>query len=346
MTADDNKNKTDAWARDALERIKQDGLMPIPDNFSVYFAYYSGSNPNLKMAMDALLQTSSKLNQTQCTELFQAHLSLEAEHRVLNATTTTIESELNRVMGALTNTAAETSQYGQSLTGFSGTLQTTVSMDQIRAAVSKVANETRVMAEQNQRLHSQLAQSTQQLSETRYNLDRVRKESLIDPLTEVGNRKYFNIELARATAEAVETSAPLSILIADIDYFKKFNDTYGHLIGDQVLRLVANTLIENLKGRDIIARYGGEEFVILLPNTRVMDAEKVGNQLRTGLAGKQIKRKNSKETLGAITISIGATEYFPKEDLDGFVARADAALYDAKQAGRNRVLSRMLTGAQ
>lgn len=341
MTTEEN-NQASVWANNAFDAMQRDGLMPIPDNFAVYFCYFSGSDPNLKMAMDALLEKFGKLDQQQCSELFQAHLGLEAEHKILNNTSTSIESELQRVMGVLNQTANGTNQYGQTLNSFSGTLQSTDSLESIRAAVSKVANETRIMSEQNQRLHVQLSQSTQQLTEMRFNLDQVRKDSLIDPLTEVGNRKSFNNELARATTEAIETNTTLSLLMVDIDHFKKFNDTYGHLIGDQVLRLVARTLIENLKGRDVIARYGGEEFVILLPQTRVMDAEKVANQLRTSLGTKNIRRKNTNETLGTVTISLGATEYCPYEELDGFIARADAALYDAKQSGRNKVMSRVL----
>lgn len=346
VTNDINKADEAVWAQEALARMQKDGLLPTPDNFSVYYTYFSNKNPNLRMSMDALLSQFGSLSQLQCTELFQAHLSLEAEHRVLNSTTTSIESELKRVMGALDQGASKAQKYDQSLHNFSGQLEEVAALDHIREAVNRVASETRVMAEQNQRLHVQLAQSTQQLTEVRYSLDQVRKESLIDPLTEVGNRKYFSNELARATIEAAEQNAPLSLLIADIDHFKKFNDNYGHLIGDQVLRLVARTMIENLKGRDIIARYGGEEFVILLPQTRVADAEKVGNQLRLSLGSKQIKRKNTNQSLGVITISIGATEYYPQEDLDGFIARADAALYDAKQTGRNKVVSRQLVGTE
>ncbi len=343
---DETTHQSDTWAQKALEHLKRDNLPPIPDNFAVYFSYHSGDNPNLKMAMDSLLSQFESLTQEQCAALYQSHLSLEAEHRVLNETTTSIESELKRVMGVLDQTSSGASQYDRTLTNFSGTLQATVSLDQIRAAVNRVANETRVMADQNQRLHTQLAQSTQQLTEVRYSLDQVRKESMTDPLTEVGNRKFFSNELARATQEATETGTALSLLIADIDHFKKFNDSYGHLVGDQVLRLVARTLIENLKGRDIIARYGGEEFVILLPSTQVQNAVNVANQLRTNLGSKQIRRKNSQETLGVITISIGATEYCPNEDLDAFIARADAALYDAKQTGRNKVMIRLVAPEQ
>lgn len=343
MTSDGNKNQTERWAKETIDSLTRDGLMPTPENYAVYYSFHSGSNPNLKMSMDALLAQFGGLEQQQCTELYQAHLSLEAEHRVLNSTSASIDEELKRVMGVIDQTNTGAKQYGQELNTFSGTLQHQVPLEQIRAAVARVANETRVMAEQNQRLHTQLAQSTQQLTEVRYNLDQVKKDSLLDPLTEVGNRKFFANELARTITETLENGTNLSLLMADIDHFKKFNDTYGHLIGDQVLRLVARTLIENLKGRDIIARYGGEEFVILLPTTNVRDAEKVANQLRESLGTKQIKRKTTNETLGVVTISIGATQYAPNEDPESFIARADAALYDAKQNGRNRVVGRVMS---
>jgi diguanylate cyclase len=345
VSIDEQKQSANVWATKALETLKGYDLSPTPDNFAVFYAYFGGKNPNLTMALDALLSEFGTLSQQQCDELFQAHLSLEAEHKVLDTTATSIEDEIKRVMSALGQTASGAQAYNQTLNTFSGTLQTNVSLDEVRAAVARVASETRVMAEQNQRLHNQLSQSTQQLTEMRFSLDQVRKDSMLDPLTEVGNRKYFDTELARAMAEACETRAPLSLLMIDIDFFKKFNDTYGHLIGDQVLRLVARTLIENLKGRDIIARYGGEEFVILLPNTEVVDAEKVANQLRNSLATKQVKRKRTNETLGIVTVSLGATSFVASDDADSFIARADAALYDAKQTGRNKVMCRLPDGA-
>lgn len=338
MTSENQK--PELWAKQAMDKLEQDGLDPTPDNFAVYYAYFSDNNPNLKMAMGALLEQYEKLNQKQCTELYLAHMSLEAENRVLQTTTSSIEDEIKRVMGVITESATESASYHETLNDFSGQLKATESLEQIRAAVARVADETHVMAQQNQRLQAQLALSTQELTEMRYNLDEVRKASLSDPLTDIGNRKYFSNELARVIAEAEDSGAPLSMLMADIDRFKKFNDTYGHLIGDEVLKLVAKTLVENLKGRDIIARYGGEEFVILLPQTTVEDAEKVANQLRTILGTKQVKRRRTNETLGIVTISIGATQYQPNEESDTMIARADAALYDAKQTGRNKVMTR------
>ena len=215
-------------------------------------------------------------------------------------------------------------------------------MEQVREAVTKVASDTRAMTQQSERLAEQLASATQQLGELRENFEQAHKELQIDPLTEIGNRKFFDMQLAQAMAAARATGAPLTLLMADIDHFKKFNDTYGHVIGDQVLRLVAKTLVENLKGRDVIARYGGEEFVILLPQTRVADAGRVADLLRASLAGKSLRKRDSNETLGVITISIGAAEYCPGEDRDNLVARADAGMYKAKQAGRNRAVLEIL----
>ena len=108
----------------------------------------------------------------------------------------------------------------------------------------------------------------------------MRNESLTDPLTTLSNRKFFDDALATIIAEANARGEPLSLLMADIDHFKSFNDKYGHLTGDQVLRLVALAVKQNVKGRDIAARYGGEEFVIALPNTPLQSAIIVADHIR------------------------------------------------------------------
>lgn len=337
MTKD--SGQLEKWGRLAFDHLLKDGLPPTPNNYSVFYHYYADSNPNLKMAVDLLLSQHDKLNQQQCDDLYRTHLGLEAEHKTLRDANAAIEIEIGKVLAAIDASVSDANKFNKTLDTFSGKLQTSISLEQIREAVTKVVSETRIMSQQNERLQKQLSQTTQQLTEVRYNLDQVHKESQTDPLTGVGNRKFFNTALATTVGEAQENQSPLTLLMIDIDHFKKFNDAHGHLIGDQVLRLVARTLVENLKGRDVIARFGGEEFVILLPQTRIADAEKVANLLRNALSTKQIKRRSTQESLGAITISIGATEYRSGEETDAFVARADEALYKAKQTGRNKVMT-------
>lgn len=331
-------HQADHFARESLERMKRYNLAPTPNNFALFYHYASGHYPNLTMAINQLLKDNPQLNQEQCDELYHLHLGLEAEQRLLKEANTAIESEIGRVLAALDSTSADAGSYSKTLDQFSGQLSGQASTTQIREAVQRVIEETRIMSQQNQRLQDQLQQTTNQLTEMRQKLDIVHKESQIDPLTEVGNRKFFDREIEHAVAEALRDNTPLTLLMIDIDHFKKFNDSFGHQIGDQVLKLVARTLVENLKGRDIIARYGGEEFVILLPSTKVEDAEKVGNQLRASLGGKQLKRRSTNETLGTITVSIGASQYYAGEALDSFIQRADVAMYRAKQEGRNRIV--------
>ena len=195
------------------------------------------------------------------------------------------------------------------------------------------------MPNRTKKLHEQLHSSSSQINSLRENLEEIRKESLRDPLTGIGNRKAFVADLLRITTETMEHGDVLSLLMIDVDHFKKFNDLHGHLVGDQVLKLVAHTLRENIKGRDTATRWGGEEFAILLPQTKLDDAVRVGDHLRKLVASKKIIRKPQNEDLGAITLSMGATQYVYGEDTALMVERADQALYNAKQSGRNRVVA-------
>ncbi|MBI1274040.1 MAG: diguanylate cyclase [Alphaproteobacteria bacterium] len=332
------KEKQFEWARATVARLEQEELQPTPENYSLFFAYYSGRMPGLNQAIDKLTARHGSLSQEQCGDLYTAHLGMEKEQQVLEETNTALDVELRKVMSLLDQANTGTRSFDKTLTNFSGELQAPRSIDQLRAVVKRVATETKVISDQNVKLQKQLSESTEQMAEMRTNLDKVRQESLIDALTKVGNRKFFQDEIARLTAEATETHESLCLLMIDIDYFKKFNDTHGHLVGDQVLRLVGHTLTENVKGRDVICRYGGEEFAIMLPATPLEAAGRVADQLRVTVGTKKITRKPSNESLGTITLSIGVTQYVGGEPATVMVERADGALYKAKQTGRNKVM--------
>ena len=167
----------------------------------------------------------------------------------------------------------------------------------------------------------------------------MRTESLTDPLTTLANRKYFDAALAQGIAEATAKNEPLSLLMADIDHFKSFNDRFGHLTGDQVLRLVALSVKQNVKNQDVAARYGGEEFVIALPNTPL----RLGNGDRRPYPPRGHDQR-ADETIERRTAR-------PRDDLDRrraccgrrdnaplLIERADKCLYAAKRNGRNRVI--------
>src|SRR5271170_1479719 len=194
------------------------------------------------------------------------------------------------------------------------------------------------MEDNNKKLESRLASSRQEIEQLQENLETVRIESFTDPLTTLSNRKFFDQALAESIAEANEKNEPLSLLMADVDHFKAFNDKFGHLTGDQVLRLVALSVKQNVKGQDVTARYGGEEFVIALPNTALQSAITVADHVRRAVMTKELMKRSSGERLGRVTISIGAAVLRPHDTAQSLIERADMCLYAAKRNGRNRVI--------
>ena len=194
------------------------------------------------------------------------------------------------------------------------------------------------MEHSNQQLEARLSASKQEINELQTNLETVRNESLIDPLTQLYNRKHFDDALAQAIEDAHVKDEPLSLMMTDIDHFKAFNDNFGHLTGDQVLRLVALAVKQNVKGQDTAARYGGEEFAVVLPNTVLRSAITVGDHIRRAVMTKELMKRSTGEHLGRVTVSIGVATLHKGDTAPSLIERADTCLYTAKRHGRNRVM--------
>lgn len=151
--------------------------------------------------------------------------------------------------------------------------------------------------------------------------------SLYDPLTKVANRNLMNVEIEKNFERSKRFKSPFSIIMTDLDNFKKYNDTYGHTYGDRLLVEVAKILSNEVRTVDLVARYGGEEFLIILPDTELKGAYEVAERIR-----------RSVEAMTGVTISLGVTSYSSEiQNMEAFIKQADDALYRAKQKGKNRV---------
>ncbi|MDA0341690.1 MAG: GGDEF domain-containing protein, partial [Proteobacteria bacterium] len=159
------------------------------------------------------------------------------------------------------------------------------------------------------------------------------------PLTGIANRKHFDRALNEMSSAANENGQPMCMLMVDIDFFKKFNDNYGHQTGDQVLRLVAKTLEVCVRQEDLAARYGGEEFSVILPNASLAVAREIGERIRVQVGAKKIMKRSTSEDLGSITLSVGVSLLRPGEPVGDLMKRADEALYLAKGSGRDQVMT-------
>lgn len=171
--------------------------------------------------------------------------------------------------------------------------------------------------------------------DTRRRLEKMRHVAMTDPLTGIGNRRRLEGRLSAAIAEFESNSATAGLLFIDVDHFKKFNDSYGHNIGDSVLRMVAQTVRHSLRGTDTVGRWGSEEFVAILndvPDTgALMDA---ANKVRAQVEHSRLDVDGQGLV---VTVSIGGTLVTAGDTPDSFIARADEMMYKSKQAGRNRV---------
>lgn len=318
----------------ALEKIEELDLVPSPENYELWYKYYDG-DAELVGAIDKF---GDKINEAVCDKIYRRFLQSSTHEDAIRKVSDQLQQALAEIAGLFKSVKSATNEYGDTLDDASTKIKNANSLDDLSEVVTEMVQSTKKVVEYNRSLESQLSNSTQQMAELRQNLDTVRKEAMTDSLTGLSNRKAFDNYLELAMTEAREQKSTLVLLMMDIDHFKKFNDTFGHLIGDQVLRLVARSLKDGIKGRDLAARYGGEEFAIILPDTNVQGGVSVGNALRRVVERKEVINRTTGENLGQITLSVGVTEFFGKTDTpEKMIARADEALYDAKQAGRNRV---------
>lgn len=323
-------------------------ITPSPKNYALIYTYFSGMNPELQHALDILFKSNLDTEQLQMrlemlhdTYVTGSMLTQEA----FTMASDRLQSALVQVQDFLamagTQTNSFSNQLGDANREFGLQMERSnggsLRLQDIQSVLGKLIEETKIMMDENQYLVEKLGASSQELTELRKDLASVREEAFTDPLTGIANRKCFDSRLLQAAAECVEEDKPLTLLLLDIDYFKRFNDTFGHQAGDQVLRLVAQTFLRSVKGQDTAARYGGEEFAVILPHTNLQNGLRVAESLRNAVATKEVVNRQTNKKLGQVTISVGATQYHVGESLEDFIERADQALYRAKDAGRNRV---------
>jgi len=203
-------------------------------------------------------------------------------------------------------------------------------------------DENRHLAAQVRRLEVDLHRSSTELAKLRGELRGAVRDALTDPLTGLANRRSFDLELRTVTARA-SRSSPAHLVMADIDHFKRVNDVHGHDIGDEVLRIVGEVLIAHVRRDSVVARLGGDEFGLLLPGAGPRYTARIAIRLCELLASRPLVLRGHPEAIERITLSIGVAAWHAGESSAEWYARADAALYEAKRRGRNRIsIARML----
>ncbi|HEX3673886.1 MAG TPA: diguanylate cyclase [Rhizomicrobium sp.] len=331
--------RAQALAKTALAVMAERQVAPTPENYQLFYAYAAGENPAVARVIGDMVAGKRPFPPDVLDDLRQRFFPAAREEKATENLGAGIQGAMKTAMDTLQAAGRDTVAYGRTLSEASGELDTDHSPEDIRKLVEGLRGATVAMEQRTKELEGKLQESSHEIGELKSKLDNIRKESLTDPLTGIANRKAFDTELAQAMAQARESGEPLSLVMCDIDKFKNFNDSWGHQTGDQVLRLVAHCLSENVKGRDTAARYGGEEFAVILRQTPRDSAVMLANQIRNAVESKKLVKKSTGDILGTITISGGVAELTPADSAASFIQRADECLYAAKNAGRNCIIA-------
>jgi len=338
VNALDEHERTMALAEIALGQIRTLRHSANPRNYEIWYVYATGYNAPLNEIINETLSRNGRLSQSELDHLYESYLAhLKTSDRI-DKVGARVVGEIDDLMDMITDALGRTASYDATLAGADQRLASATSHDQLVDIIGALANSTKEMRETNRGLEERLTLSKDEISGLQHSLEVIRAESLTDPLTGLGNRKYFDRMIETTVQTGLATKQPLSLLMFDIDHFKSFNDSYGHLTGDQVLRLVGMTLKQAIKPQDIAARYGGEEFAVVLPNTSLQHALTVADHIRLAVTAKELKKKSTGEILGRVTISVGLSMLRAGDDTDALIERADTCLYAAKRNGRNKVV--------
>jgi diguanylate cyclase len=334
----DEHERTIAFADIALGQIRALRLPASPRHFEIWYTYATGYSPSLNQAINETLARNGTLSENDINHLYETFISPNRLTERIDRVGSKVVDEIEQVMAMIGAAAGNASNYSENLADASQKLGVAADESAIRSIVETLIETAKEMEQNNQALEAKLKASTREIIQLQQDLEAVRNESLTDPLTTLANRKYLDSSLPKAITDARAGNEHLSLLMTDIDHFKKFNDNYGHLTGDQVLRLVAVAVKQNVKGMDTAARYGGEEFAILLPNTILRDAMIVAEHIRRAVMGKELMKRSTGEHLGRVTISVGVATLRPSDTAQSLIERADTCLYAAKRGGRNKVV--------
>ncbi len=337
--ASDEHERTMAFAEIALGQIRALRQPASPRHFEVWYTYATGYNPSLNQTINETLARNGTLTEADVEQIYETYVSANRFTDRIDRVGSQVMDEIEQVMAMIGAAAGTASSYTQNLASVSQSLGSGADDSTMRAILESLVQTTKEMQQNNQALEARLSASKQEINQLQEHLEVVRSESLTDPLTTLANRKSFDEALLRAMSDARTKREHLSLVMTDIDHFKRFNDTYGHLTGDQVLRLVAMSVKQNVKGQDIAARYGGEEFVVVLPNTVLRSAITVADHIRRAVMTKELMKRSTGEHLGRVTISLGVAALRPDDTPATLIERADTCLYAAKRAGRNKVVS-------
>jgi len=326
------------YLRQILPLMSKNKIATDPLNFAIFYEYIIGRNINLNGELDELLEKQTVFTSELSIKLFKKHIcdtsinSLEKiNHNLLQL--------INKTGEAIDTTGEKASAATIHFQNQSKKLENNQGLSDIKTVLAEIIAETKDLAETSMTLQTQLDESKKEMQLLRQELAQARETAKTDALTGLLNRRAFDQKLHEYIEIHKQNDFELCLLILDLDHFKQVNDTFGHQMGDNVLRYTANLMKQHIAEHHCAARYGGEEMAVIMPNTPLNKAMEIAEKIRSSLARHPLKCKGSKESIGKVTLSIGVSGFKINDSTESLIERADKAMYRAKANGRNQVMA-------
>ena len=323
--------------RQSIPLMMKNNISTHPINYAIWYEYVAGNNGQLNKAVDQLVKNNQSFDENTSLHLYKTHIC-NASVDTFEEINTNLQKLLDTTTNSVQNTSNKVSDAGENFKARSTQLAKIKNTDDMEFILSSILTETKQLTEITHTLKTQLDDAHDEMDQLRLELSKVKVMATTDSLTGLLNRRAFDTELINLIENPAK--ATHCLLILDLDHFKKVNDSFGHLVGDKVIRYTAGLLKKHTAEHHHTARYGGEEMAIIMPNTELNHALEIAETIRTSLSKSQLKQKDNGQSIGIISVSIGVTTLKANDDFDSFIARADEALYNAKESGRNRVMHR------
>lgn len=338
MVHKENSSKAAEYLRQVIPLLAQQKLPSTPQNYSIFYNYIAGSNQALVEAIDSNIKKSNPFSNDLLNELHEKYVNgsstIEKQEDIQSSLAKVISSASSEVLDA--NSDANT--FDASLNKHASALSSLSDPDATALVLKQILADTRQMVKNTNLVQLRMQETTAEIEKLKVELNSVKAIAEKDALTGLKNRGAFDKEIKACLAEKTAERLPTITVMLDIDHFKRINDSFGHLVGDRVIRYVAALLTQVIGPDNFIARYGGEEFVLILKNQTTEVAFQLCEKIRTAMGNSKLQRKGSGETIGKVTLSAGIATQKAGDNVNSLISRTDSALYEAKNSGRNKTV--------
>lgn len=334
----DPRSRSRSIAARAVKSLRHHGLAPTPTNYELFYLYHEGSHPALAREIDERLLRGEALDDATCRLLHERHVGRTAFESALEKASEQLAAIGERLGREIGEAEAGMRDPAYRIERLAARATATREVAELWDLITLAFAEARAIVDVATHLEHRLQLTRAELAAVTEAFIAAKHEAELDPLTGLPNRRRFERAVAHALARLRSGGPAALLLLADVDHFKAFNDRHGHVMGDLVLRAVAQLLRRNVKEEDLVCRWGGEEFAILLQPRSLSEGREVAERLRRTIGSRRIRQRTTGEDLGTVTLSIGVGQAAIGDTPEEWIERVDRALYRAKRRGRDCVV--------